>query len=156
MIIILGLIILIAAVIAGTAGVLGSTGSGHALSHPFTVLGYHVTGSGGRVFGYGLAVGALAMLGLSLLLAGAWRASRRGQHARQGLRQSRREALAITHGRQTNEHHQEDRAQGRNGQGERQEDRRPGHRQPAPAGPRAAVNRSRATSSRQWRRSGTP
>jgi len=45
MIIILGLIILIAAVITGAAGVLGNTGSGYALSHPFTMLGYHVTGS---------------------------------------------------------------------------------------------------------------
>lgn len=99
MIIILGLIILISAVIAGAAGVLGNTGSGHALSHPFTMLGYHVTGSAGTLFLYGIAVGALAMLGLSLLLAGARRASRRGQHARQGLRQFRREAAAVTHDR---------------------------------------------------------
>jgi len=99
MIIILGLIILIAAVIAGTAGVLGNTGSGHALSHPFTVLGYHVTGSAGTLILYGIVTGALAMLGLNLLLAGAWRASRRGQHARQGVRQSRREAAAVTRDR---------------------------------------------------------
>lgn len=99
MIIILGLMILIAAVITGAAGVLSNTGSGHALSHPFTVFGYHVAGSAGRLFGYGLAVGALAMLGLSLLLAGAWRASRRGQHARQRLRQSRPENAAVTRDR---------------------------------------------------------
>jgi hypothetical protein len=95
MIIFLGLIILIAALIAGTAGVLGNTGSGHVLSHPFTVLGYHVTGSAGTLFLYGIVTGALAMLGLNLLLAGAWRAARRGQHARQGLRRSRRNAAAV-------------------------------------------------------------
>jgi hypothetical protein len=46
MIILLGLVILAAAVIAGAAGVLGNSGSGHALSHGFAVTGYHVTGSG--------------------------------------------------------------------------------------------------------------
>ena len=60
MIIILGLIILIAAVIAGAAGVLGNGGTGHALTHPFAVFGYHVTGSTGTLFLYGIVVGALA------------------------------------------------------------------------------------------------
>ena len=48
MIIILGLIILVAAVIAGVAGVLGNGGTGHALTHPFAVFGYHVTGPPAR------------------------------------------------------------------------------------------------------------
>jgi hypothetical protein len=90
---------LIAAVITGAAGVLGNGATGHAHTHPFTVFGYHVAGSTGKLFGYGLAVGALAMLGLSLLLAGTWRTSRRGQHARQGLRQSRPETAAVTRDR---------------------------------------------------------
>ena len=47
MIIIIGLVILIAAVIAGVAGVLSNSGSGHPLTHPFAVSGYHVTGSAG-------------------------------------------------------------------------------------------------------------
>jgi hypothetical protein len=44
-------------------------------------------------------VGALAMFGLSLLLAGALRSSRRGHEARRGLMQSRRETAAVTQDR---------------------------------------------------------
>jgi hypothetical protein len=95
MVIILGLIILVAAVIAGLAGVLGNSGSGHALSHGFAVFGYHVTGSTGTLFLYGIVAGAAGVLGLSLLLAGARRTSRRGRAAR-GLKQSRRETAAAS------------------------------------------------------------
>jgi hypothetical protein len=89
MIIILGLIILVAAVVAGVAGILGNGGA-PGFAHGFSVLGYHVTGSG-TMFLYGVAVGAVALFGLWLLLAGARRTSRRGSAARRGLRQSRRE-----------------------------------------------------------------
>ncbi|HEX9039580.1 MAG TPA: hypothetical protein VF838_01000 [Trebonia sp.] len=95
MIIIIGLVILIAAVVTGVAGVLSNSGSGHALTHPFAVFGYHVTGSTGTLFLYGIVVGALALLGLSLLLAGARRTSRRGREARRGLARSRRETAAA-------------------------------------------------------------
>ncbi len=96
LIIIAGLIVLVAAVVAGVAGVLGNGGSGHALTHGFAVFGYHVTGSTGTLFLYGIVVGAIAMAGLSLLLAGARRTSRRGRAARRGLRQSRRETAAVS------------------------------------------------------------
>jgi hypothetical protein len=99
MIIIIGLVILIAAVVAGVAGVLANGGSGHPLTHHFAVFGYHVTGSTGTLFLYGIVVGALAMLGLSLLLAGARRTSRRGREARHGLTQSRRETATVTQDR---------------------------------------------------------
>jgi hypothetical protein len=102
MIIIIGLVVLIAAVVAGVAGVAGvlsNSGSGHGLAHPFAVLGYHVTGSTGTLFLYGIVVGALALLGLSLLLAGARRTSRRGREARRGLSQSRRETAAVSQDR---------------------------------------------------------
>ena len=69
MIVILGLVILLAAVIIGVAGVLGNGGSGHALAHGFSVFGYHVTGSTGTLFLTGIVVGAVALAGLSLLLA---------------------------------------------------------------------------------------
>jgi hypothetical protein len=98
MIVILGLIILVAAVIAGVAGVLGNGGSGHAVTH-FSVFGYHVTGSTGTLFLYGVVVGAVGLFGLSLLLAGARRTSRRGRAARRGLRQSRQETAAVTQDR---------------------------------------------------------
>ena len=96
MIIILGLVILVAAVIAGLAGVLANSGSGHALTHGFAVFGYHVTGSTGTLFLYGIVTGAAGLLGLSLLLAGARRTSRRGRDARHGLKQSRRETAAAS------------------------------------------------------------
>ena len=96
MIIILGLIVLVAAVIAGVVGVIGNGGSGHALTHPFAVFGYHVTGSTGTLFLYGIVVGVLAMFGLTLLLTGVRRSSRRGREARRGLRQSRRETAAVS------------------------------------------------------------
>jgi hypothetical protein len=95
MIIILGLIILVAALVVGVAGVLGNGGSAHAVSH-FSVLGYHLTGSAGTLFLTGVVVGAAGLLGLSLLLAGARRTSRRGSAARRGLRQSRRETAAAS------------------------------------------------------------
>ena len=99
MIVILGLVILLAAVIIGVAGVLGNGGSGHALTHGFSVFGYHVTGSTGTLFLTGIVVGAVALAGLSLLLAGARRTSRRGSAARRGLRQSRRETAAVSQDR---------------------------------------------------------
>ena len=99
MIIIIGLVILLAAVVVGVAGVLSNGGSGHALTHPFAVFGYHVTGSTGTLFLYGIVVGALALFGLSVLLAGARRTSRRGREARRGLTRSRRETAAVSQDR---------------------------------------------------------
>lgn len=95
MLVVIGLILLIAALIIGVAGVLANTGSAHALTHGFAVFGYHVTGSTGTLFLYGVVVGAVAVFGLSLLLTGARRTSRRGQAARRGLRQSRQETAAA-------------------------------------------------------------
>ena len=60
MIVILGLVILVAALIAGVAGVLANGGHAHAVTH-FAVFGYHVTGSTGTLFLYGIVVGALAV-----------------------------------------------------------------------------------------------
>jgi hypothetical protein len=94
-IIVLGLVILVAAVIAGVAGVLANGGHAHAVTH-FAVFGYHVTGSTGTLFLYGIVTGALALAGLSVLLAGARRTSRRGREARRGLAQSRRETAAVS------------------------------------------------------------
>ena len=99
MIVILGLVILVAAVIVGVGGVLGNGGSGHALSHGFALFGYHVTGSTGTLFLYGIVVGAVALFGLSLLLAGARRTSLRGRAARRGLKQSRHETAAVSQDR---------------------------------------------------------
>jgi hypothetical protein len=95
MIIVLGLVILFAALVVGVAGVLGNAGHAHAVAH-FSVLGYHLTGSAGTLFLSGIVVGAVGLAGLTLLLAGARRSSRRGSAARRGLRQSRRETAAAS------------------------------------------------------------
>src|SRR6202453_658196 len=99
MIVIVGLIILVAAVIAGVAGVLSNSGSGHALTHHFAVFGYHVNGSTGTLILNGIVVGAIGVRGLSLLLAGARRPSRRGREARRGLSRSRRETATVSQDR---------------------------------------------------------
>jgi hypothetical protein len=99
MIVILGLVILIAAVVVGVGGVLGNGGTGHALTHGFALFGYHVTGSTGTLFLYGIVVGAIAVFGLSVLLAGARRTSRRSRTARRGLKESRRETASVSRDR---------------------------------------------------------
>ena len=82
--------------VVGLAGVLTNAGGAHEFTDGFAVLGYHVTGSTGTLFLYGTVVGAVAMFGLCLLLAGARRTSRRGQAARRGLKQSRGSAAGRT------------------------------------------------------------
>ena len=99
MLVVVGLILLVAAVVVGVAGVLANAGTAHALTHHFAVFGYHVTGSTGTLFLYGIVVGGVAMFGLSLLLTGARRTSRRGQDARRGLHQSRQETAAAVQAR---------------------------------------------------------
>jgi gas vesicle protein len=107
MIVIIGLVILVAAVVVGVAGVLANGGSSHALTDHFAVFGYHVTGSTGQLFLYGLVVGAIGAIGLALLLTGARRSSRRGRTARRELKQSRRETAAITQDRDDLAHTQQ-------------------------------------------------
>ena len=99
MIVIVGLVVLLFAVIVGFAGVLNNAGSAHPLSENFSVLGYHVTGSTGTLFLFGIVIGALAMLGLSVLLAGAQRTAGRGRDARRELQRSQREAEFVNRDR---------------------------------------------------------
>ncbi len=60
------------------------------------MFGYRLTGSSGTLFLYGIVVGAVGLFGLTLLLAGARRTSRRDSVARRGLEQSRRETAAVS------------------------------------------------------------
>ncbi|WP_330252601.1 hypothetical protein OG874_42205 [Nocardia sp. NBC_00565] len=94
MIIIIGLVVLIGAVVIGVAGVAANTGEVRTSTSDFGVFDYHFTASAGELFLYGMAIGAIGMLGLSLLLAGVWRSSRRNSVVRRELRQSRREMAA--------------------------------------------------------------
>ncbi|WP_107654531.1 hypothetical protein [Nocardia suismassiliense] len=95
MIIIIGLVVLIAAVIVGVAGVVANNGEANFLPSDFAVFDYHFHGSSGVLFGYGIVLGAIGTLGLALLLTGVWRVSRRNMVARRELRQSRREMAAV-------------------------------------------------------------
>ena len=99
MIVIVGLVVLLVAAIVGFLGVLNNAGVAHPLSENFSVLGYHVTGSTGILFLFGIVIGALAMLGLSVLLAGAQRTARRGRDARRELQRSQREAEFVNRDR---------------------------------------------------------
>jgi len=100
MTIVLGLVILVVALVVAVAGVLSNVGTGHALGHGFAVLGYHVTGSTGALFLAGFVVGAVAVFGLSLLLTGARRTSRRGHMARGDLIESRQETADVSQDRE--------------------------------------------------------
>ena len=99
MIVIVGLIILLVAMIVAITGVLANAGPAHPLTGNFSVLGYHVTGSTGTLFVFGIVIGALAMLGLSVLLAGARRTAGRGRDARVELRHSQRESAFLNRDR---------------------------------------------------------
>ena len=99
MIVIVGLVVLLFAVIVGLIGVLNNAGAAHPLSENFSVLGYHVTGSTGTLYLFGIVIGALAMLGLSVLLAGAQRTAGRGRDARRELLRSQREAEFVNRDR---------------------------------------------------------
>ena len=99
MIVIVGLVVLLAAVIVGFTGVLTNAGAAHPLTENFSVFGYHVTGSTGTLFLFGIVVGAVAMLGLSVLLAGARRTAGRGRDARYELKNARRETEFLNQDR---------------------------------------------------------
>jgi hypothetical protein len=113
MIVIVGLVVLLVAVIVGFTGVLTNAGAAHRLTENFSLFGYHVTGSTGTLFLSGIVVGAVAMLGLSVLLAGARRTARRGRDNRHQLRRSPRETASLNQERdQRLEHEQADTASG--------------------------------------------
>lgn len=99
MIVIIGLVVLLIAVFVGFTGVLANAGAAHPLTENFSVLGYHVTGSTGTLFLFGIVVGLVAMLGLSVLLAGARRTAGRGRDARDQLARSQRETAFLNHER---------------------------------------------------------
>ena len=107
MIVIVGLVVLLVAVIVGFTGVLTNTGPAHALTENFSLFGYHVTGSTGTLFLSGIVVGAVAMLGLSVLLAGAQRTAGRGRDSRHELAKSQRETAFLNQERDQRLEHQQ-------------------------------------------------
>jgi hypothetical protein len=107
MIVIVGLVVLLVAVIVGFTGVLTNAGPAHPLTENFAVFGYHVTGSTGTLFLFGIVVGAVAMLGLCVLLAGARRTAGRGRDARRELTRSQRETAFLNQERDQRLEHQQ-------------------------------------------------
>lgn len=87
---VVGLLLLAAAVVVGAAGVAANTGTAHQLSGGFTFFGYHVHGSAGRLFLAGLVIGAVAMLGFVMTADGL----RRDAALRRELGRFRRDARA--------------------------------------------------------------
>ncbi|MEV4157720.1 hypothetical protein AB0J48_32330 [Nocardia salmonicida] len=90
MIVFFGLVLLIAAVVIGTAGVLSNSGPAHMLSDDFSLLGYHITATSGTLFLWAVGLGAVGMLGLVMLIAGAHRSSQRLREIKADLRLARR------------------------------------------------------------------
>ena len=100
MIVIVGLVV----VMVGFTGLLTNA---HPLPENFAVFGYHVTGSTGTLFLFGIVVGAVAMLGLSVLLAGARRTAGRGRDSRHELKRSQRETAFLNQEREQRLEHQQ-------------------------------------------------
>jgi hypothetical protein len=86
--------------------VLGNAGASHPLAENFSVFGYHVTGSTGTLFLSGIVVGAVGLLGLSVLLAGARRNAVRGRDARRDGGRSQRETESVNRHRSQEREHQ--------------------------------------------------
>lgn len=89
MLVIGGLIVLLAAAIVAIVGVPSNAGAGHPLTD-FSVYGYHLTGSTGTLFLFGIAVGAVASLRLCLLVTGT-----RPTASREFIRLNSAQALPI-------------------------------------------------------------
>lgn len=88
--IVIGLILLIAAVIVGAAAVSANIGAAHMLPGGFGVFGHTFTGSTGMLFVGGIVVGAVGMLGLGLTFGSSWRSARSHAATRRELRKTRR------------------------------------------------------------------
>jgi uncharacterized membrane protein YhiD involved in acid resistance len=82
------LVLLLAALVLG-AGVAGNDGGAHPLGGDFGIAGLQLTGlSVGELFLYGAVVGAVAMLGLSMVL---------GTFSRRVARHRSRSLLRVSH-----------------------------------------------------------
>lgn len=81
--IVAGLLVLLAAGAMGIARITAYNGTSRSSPFRFDVPGYHLQGPGSRLFLFGLLVGAVAMLGLSTMVAGLGRGFRRRPASRQ-------------------------------------------------------------------------
>lgn len=94
MIVIIGLLVLIVAVVVAVAGVSTNGGATHPVGD-FGVFGQHISGlSTGQLFLFGIGVGVVGMLGLSMLL-GVFSRRLASRGSRRELTGSRRETTAA-------------------------------------------------------------
>jgi H+/gluconate symporter-like permease len=93
--VVLGVLLLVAAGAVALSGVLANLGSAHALTDSFSIFGYEIEGSTGRLFLYGVIVGAVGAIGLGLLVAGLSRGMRHRVATRRELRRVQREREAL-------------------------------------------------------------
>ena len=131
----LGLLLLAAAAIVALVGVLANVGGAHALNSDFSLFGYRLHGSTGQLLLIGVIVGAVGMLGLTMLLAGLGRGFSRRVTTRRELKQTRRQADTLHEERQTLAYQpraRADRPDGRRAGCPRRGDR--GHRLPTQPG----------------------
>jgi len=95
MIVLVGLLVVIVAVLVAVVAVMTNSGDGHQVGGAFTLFGQHLTGlSTGQLFLYGVVVGVVGMLGLSMLT-GAFTRRLASSGAQRELRGSRRETTAA-------------------------------------------------------------
>jgi uncharacterized membrane protein YciS (DUF1049 family) len=95
MIILIGLIVLIAAIVVGASAIAANSDQAHMLSTHFTIFDHQFSGTESQLFAAGAGVGAVAMLGLVLLVAGAFGTQRRHAQTRRELRATRKQASAV-------------------------------------------------------------
>jgi len=94
-VVIVGLLILLAAIGIGLSGVLANSGSEHLLGQDFNVLGLQLSGlTTGQLFFYGIVIGVVGMLGLSLLL-GVFTKRMASRRSRRALKGSQKESQAL-------------------------------------------------------------
>ena len=95
MIVIVGLLILIVAIVVAVAGVTTNSGGSHAVGDSFGIFGQHMSSlSTGQLFLFGIGVGVVGMLGLSMLM-GVFSRRLASRGSRRELMGSRRETTAV-------------------------------------------------------------
>ncbi|WP_051133727.1 hypothetical protein [Nocardia paucivorans] len=96
MLIILGLVVTVAAVAAGVAGVAVNTSEINQLDSEFSVFDYTFAGTTGELFIIGLIVGVVGGLGVSMLFAGVRRSTRKRVETRRDLANQQEPVAAGT------------------------------------------------------------
>lgn len=93
--VIVGLLMLLVAIGVGLSGVLANSGSEHLLGQDFSVLGLQLGGlTTGQLFLYGIIIGVLGMLGVSLML-GVFTTRMASRRSRRALKGSQKESQAL-------------------------------------------------------------